>query len=99
MNDPSRYAGLTVNERLSGARLLEAFDAAVRARHRSEMIRILMAVDVDDAAWSADIILQTLENTASSVRYPPTAPSTDGPNWRERPSIAHSCIYGVRMRR
>ena len=61
MRNPSRYAGMTVNERLFEARLLEAFDAAARARDRSEMIRILTEVDVDDAAGSADAILQRPE--------------------------------------
>jgi len=52
---------MTVNERLFEAGLVEAFDAAARARDRSEMIRILSEVDVDDAAWSADTILQNPE--------------------------------------
>jgi len=61
MSNQSRYAGMTVNERLFEAGLVEAFDAAARARDRSEMIRILSEVDVDDAAWSADTILQNPE--------------------------------------
>ncbi len=58
MSAPSRYAGMTVNERLFEAGLLEAFDTAAKARERSEMIRILNHVDVADAALSADTILR-----------------------------------------
>ena len=57
MSAQSRYAGMTMNERLFEAGLLEAFDAAVRARDRSEIVRMLTDVDVDDAAGSADSIL------------------------------------------
>lgn len=59
MSDGSRYAGMTLNERLFAAGLIEAFDAAKRTRDRAEMIRLLTDVDVDDAAWSADTILET----------------------------------------
>jgi hypothetical protein len=58
MSDRSPYAGMTVNERLFEAGLVEAFKTAARARNRSEMIRILSDVDVEDAAWSADTILK-----------------------------------------
>lgn len=61
MNDRSRYAGMTVNERLFDAGLTDAFDAAARARDRAEMIRLLIEVDVEDAAWSADTILKRPE--------------------------------------
>ena len=57
----NRYSGMTVNERLIAAGLVEAFDAAARARDRSEMVSILSQVDVDYAAWSADTILQNPE--------------------------------------
>jgi len=59
MGDRRQYQGMTVNERLFEAGLLEAFANAARARDRSEMIRILTEVEVDDAAWSADTILET----------------------------------------
>lgn len=49
---------MTLNERLFEAGLVEAFDAAAVARNHSEMIRILMELDVDDAAWPTDMILQ-----------------------------------------
>ena len=52
---------MTVNERLFAAELLDAFETATRARDRSEMIRILTGVDVDDAASSADTILREPE--------------------------------------
>jgi hypothetical protein len=61
MSDLNRYLGMTVNERLFDAGLMEAFDAATRARDRAEMIRLLTGVDVDDAAWSADTILESPE--------------------------------------
>ena len=52
---------MAVNERLLDAGLMEAFDAAASARDRAEMIRILTDVDVEDAAWSADTILERPE--------------------------------------
>ena len=58
MSERSRYAGKSLNERLFEASLMEAFDAAARARDRVEMIRLLTSVDIEDAAWSADTILQ-----------------------------------------
>ncbi len=61
MKDRTRYAGMTVNERLFEAGLLQAFDTAAKARDRSEMIRILREIDVDDAALPANAILQKPE--------------------------------------
>jgi hypothetical protein len=58
VSNQDRYAGMTLNERLFEAGLVEAFDAAAVARNHSEMIRILMELDVDDAAWPTDMILQ-----------------------------------------
>jgi len=58
MSDHGRYAGMTVNERLFEAGLMEAFDVAVRARDRAEMLRLLTEIDVEEAAWSADTILR-----------------------------------------
>ena len=46
-----------MNERLFDANLLDAYDAAKKARDRTEMIRLLTQVGVDDAAWSADTSL------------------------------------------
>jgi hypothetical protein len=61
MNDRRRYAGMTVNERLFDAGLMEAFDAAARARDRAVMIRLLTDLDVEDATWSVDTILESPE--------------------------------------
>jgi hypothetical protein len=57
MSEQSRYAGMTVNERLFDAGLLEAYQTAARARDRVEMIRILENV-VDDAPRTADTVLR-----------------------------------------
>ncbi|MDM7967022.1 hypothetical protein [Blastomonas fulva] len=57
MSIPSKYAGMTVNERLFDARLSGAFDVATKSRDRAEMIRLLTKVEVDNAAWSVDILL------------------------------------------
>jgi hypothetical protein len=61
MGDDDRLAGMTVNERLFAADLIEAFGAAVATRNRAEMIRLLTSVNVDEPAWSADTILQDPE--------------------------------------
>lgn len=58
MTNQSRYAGMTVNERLFDAGLLEAFDNAARARDRAEVIRLLAKVEVDDAIQSVDVMLR-----------------------------------------
>jgi hypothetical protein len=58
MSSASRYAGMTVNERLFEAGLIEMFDDAARSRDRAEMVRLLTKVDVEDAASSADTILK-----------------------------------------
>ena len=62
MSDPSQYAGMTVNERLFTAGLLDAYDAAKKAKDRAEMVRLLTEVDLDNAAWSADTSLGRSEN-------------------------------------
>jgi hypothetical protein len=59
MGDERRYAGMTANEPLFDAGLMDAFDFAAKARNRAEMIRLLMNVGVDDAASSADTILES----------------------------------------
>jgi hypothetical protein len=61
MGERSRYAGMTVSERLFDAGLLQSFNAAARQRNRAEMIRLLTHVDVKDAAYSADAILKRSE--------------------------------------
>lgn len=57
MDEQSRYTGLTANERLERAGLRAEFDAAARARSRVEMIRMLTQIEIDDAAWQADMII------------------------------------------
>ena len=64
MSTPGKYAGMTVNERLFEARLIDEFDAASRASDRTELIRILTEVEVEDAAWCADTRLQNPERYA-----------------------------------
>lgn len=53
----SNYAGMTVNERLFAAGIVDEFDDATRARDRARMITLLAQVDVEDAEWSVDTIL------------------------------------------
>ena len=54
------YSGMTVNERLFTAGLLEEFDVAAQRRARATMITILMRVELSekDAALSVDTILE-----------------------------------------
>ena len=56
---PSEYAGMTVNERLFAAGLLDAFDAAAKRRDRDEMIRLLASVELEgpDGPAIVDTIL------------------------------------------
>ena len=51
MDDPSEkpwvpYRGVTVNERLLAANLIDAWDTAAARRNRAEMIRLLESVDL-----------------------------------------------------
>jgi hypothetical protein len=52
------YAGMTVNERLAVAGLMQAFDKAVMARDRSAAIAVLRQVELSDeqAASTTDTI-------------------------------------------
>ena len=53
-----KYSAMTVNERLFEAGLLNAWDAAAKARSRAEMVDILLKVELgDDAEPIADGIL------------------------------------------
>jgi len=61
MAEQSRYEGMTMNERLFDAGIMQAFGDAVLARDRAEMIRLLASVDLDEPAWSTDMILQEPE--------------------------------------
>jgi len=49
MKDKPDYSGMTVNERLFAAGLLDAWDAAVNARNRNRMIEVLLEVDLASA--------------------------------------------------
>jgi hypothetical protein len=53
------YAGMTTNERLFAAGLLEAFDEAARRRDREEMMRLLIEVELEpaDAARTVEFII------------------------------------------
>lgn len=51
------FAGMTVNERLFVAGVMDAFGAAARARDRECMIGILCDVEVEDASTTVDAIL------------------------------------------
>jgi len=57
----AQFDGMTVNERLFSAGLLEAFDAATQRRNRDAMITILGQVAVADAESIADSILAAPE--------------------------------------
>ena len=53
-----KYAGMTTNERLFEAELLESFDRAALQRDREDMISILGRVELgDQAAQIVDAIL------------------------------------------
>ena len=59
MTDKSRYAGMTVNERLIEANLLKEFDQAARKRDREQMFDLLQKVEMtyDQAVYTVDTIL------------------------------------------
>ena len=60
-----RFLGMTTNERLVAAGLLEQWDEAVRARHRGQRIALLEQVEIAGAGAIeiADAVL------ASPARY------------------------------
>lgn len=49
---------MTVNERLVNAKLMDAFDMAARSSDRDAMIRLLVAVDIDEPDKTADALLR-----------------------------------------
>jgi hypothetical protein len=57
--DTDRYAGLTTNERLFDAGLIDAYDRAAITKDRTKMIELLMAVEFSkaDAEQIADAVL------------------------------------------
>jgi hypothetical protein len=52
-----RFAGMTVNERLLEAKMLDQWDAAARRRDREMMISILTNVEVPEPELTVDAIL------------------------------------------
>ena len=58
MSDRPDYSGMTVNERLVNADLMDAFDVATRSGERDAMIRLLMAVDLAEPDQTADALLR-----------------------------------------
>ena len=56
--DAEHFAGMTVNERLFDASLIESFDVAARARDRAKMISILQQVFIRNPEFTADAILE-----------------------------------------
>lgn len=70
MPDPTaalseRYAGMTLNERLYAAGLLERFDAAVEQSDRGAMAELLKQVGID--ASGAQLTINTI--LANPARY------------------------------
>jgi hypothetical protein len=56
------FRGMTTNERLAAAGLLESFDAAVRMQDRDRMIELLRRTDLGDEAIAiAETILANPE--------------------------------------
>lgn len=51
------YAGMTVNERLFVAGLLEEFDAAINARDREAAVELLRRVQLDHGEWTVDAVI------------------------------------------
>lgn len=59
-----KYSGMTTNERMFVAGLLDDFDTAARRRDRSRMIAILLQVEFDHAEASS-IVDTILSNPAT----------------------------------
>ncbi len=53
-----RFSGMTVNERLAVAGLLEAWDSAISTADRGQAVEVLSQVDLaDQAEWIVDTTL------------------------------------------
>ena len=63
-----KYGGMTVNERLFTAGLLEAFDKAISNRQRAEALRILQEVELTPT--QAESTVSTIEQNPSQYGYP-----------------------------
>jgi hypothetical protein len=46
----SKYSGMTVNERLSEAGIMDAWEAAAHSGNRDQMIELLRRVEISDDA-------------------------------------------------
>jgi hypothetical protein len=63
------YRGMTTNERLFAANLIEEWDEAARNRDRAKMIELLSRVDLaSQAEWIADTVLADPSNSAAGNR-------------------------------
>jgi len=63
VNDNGKYSGMTVNERLYEAGIMEEWDRATASRNRDRMIELLGKVELSDQA----------EHIADSVLTDPRA--------------------------
>jgi hypothetical protein len=58
MKDKPNYSGMTVNERLYEAGLLDAWDAAASSRNRDRLIELLGKVGLSEQAeWISSTVL------------------------------------------
>lgn len=58
-DEPGRFTGMTTNERLFTAGLLDAWDAAALKRDRERMVEIL--AKVTDAGFTRDSAIRTVD--------------------------------------
>ncbi len=63
MKEDADYSGMTLNERLFAAGLLDQFDAAARRRDRAQLVELLKLVQLNqtEAEASADALLEKPE--------------------------------------
>ena len=58
MSGEGKYSGMTVNERLWDAGIMDAWDAAVISRDRDRMIELLGRIELaSEAEWIVDTTL------------------------------------------